>query len=124
MHWARPHVNPMLALRNIHCSNRWAEAWQQISITLRQQERAHCKELHQKHRQIRAERFLAQVEENALPTILAPAPTPSSPKKTSPAPQPPHTPAPRTSIPAHNHPWRRLPIGRAQFWPADHFTKN
>jgi len=38
MHWARPHVNPMVALRDIECSNRWSEAWQQLSNALRQQE--------------------------------------------------------------------------------------
>ena len=37
MHWARPHVDPMLALRNIVCSDRWDEAWPQIVSTLRQQ---------------------------------------------------------------------------------------
>ncbi|MCJ7483126.1 MAG: ISKra4 family transposase, partial [Thermodesulfovibrionales bacterium] len=35
MHWAIPHVNPMLTLRNIFCSERWQEGWQQITITLR-----------------------------------------------------------------------------------------
>jgi hypothetical protein len=34
---ARPHVDPMLALRNIVCSDRWDEAWPQIVSTLRQQ---------------------------------------------------------------------------------------
>jgi hypothetical protein len=27
MHWARPNVNPMLALRSAVCSDRWDEAW-------------------------------------------------------------------------------------------------
>jgi len=27
MHWARPHVNPMLALRSAACSDRWGDAW-------------------------------------------------------------------------------------------------
>jgi hypothetical protein len=27
MHWARAHINPMVALRTIACSNRWSEAW-------------------------------------------------------------------------------------------------
>ena len=27
MHWARSHVDPMLALRNIVCNDRWEEAW-------------------------------------------------------------------------------------------------
>src|SRR3989304_4080701 len=29
MHWARPHVDPLLALRNIACNDRWEEAWPQ-----------------------------------------------------------------------------------------------
>ena len=31
MHWARPHVNPMLGLRNIVCSGRWAREWPRIA---------------------------------------------------------------------------------------------
>ena len=31
MHWARPRVNPMLGLRNIVCSDRWAEEWPRIA---------------------------------------------------------------------------------------------
>jgi len=30
MHWARPHVNPLVALHTIACSDGWAEAWPQI----------------------------------------------------------------------------------------------
>ena len=30
MHWARPHVNPMVALRNVVCSERWANIWPQV----------------------------------------------------------------------------------------------
>jgi hypothetical protein len=29
MHWSRASVNPLLALRNAVCNDRWAEAWQQ-----------------------------------------------------------------------------------------------
>jgi len=36
MHWAREHVNPMVALRDIVCSDRWEEGWAQISQRLRQ----------------------------------------------------------------------------------------
>jgi hypothetical protein len=36
MHWARAHVNPMVALRTIACSDRWQEAWRQIAQHLRQ----------------------------------------------------------------------------------------
>lgn len=30
MHWARANVNPMVALRAVACSDRWAEGWAQI----------------------------------------------------------------------------------------------
>jgi hypothetical protein len=37
MHWERGHVDPMLALRNAVCSDRWEEAWRQIERGLREQ---------------------------------------------------------------------------------------
>ncbi len=39
MHWAEPHVNPMLAIRNIICSDRWKEEWPKIESRLLQQTR-------------------------------------------------------------------------------------
>jgi hypothetical protein len=35
MHWARGHVNAMVALRNVVCSDRWAEGWNQIQTRRR-----------------------------------------------------------------------------------------
>ena len=35
MHWAEQNVNPMLAIRNILCSNRWREDWPKIETALR-----------------------------------------------------------------------------------------
>jgi hypothetical protein len=35
MHWAEQNVNPMLAIRNIICSNRWREDWPKIETALR-----------------------------------------------------------------------------------------
>jgi hypothetical protein len=37
MHWAEQHVNPMLALRNIICSERWQEEWPKIEVGIRKQ---------------------------------------------------------------------------------------
>jgi hypothetical protein len=37
MHWAEQHVNPMLALRNIICSDRWQEEWSKIEACIRKQ---------------------------------------------------------------------------------------
>ena len=34
MHWSRASVNPMLALRNAVCNDRWAEAWQQSTAQI------------------------------------------------------------------------------------------
>jgi hypothetical protein len=36
-HWARPHVNPLVALRTSACRDRWGEAWPQIAQQLRHQ---------------------------------------------------------------------------------------
>jgi len=35
MHWSRASVNPLLALRNAVCNDRWAEAWQQRVAQIR-----------------------------------------------------------------------------------------
>ncbi len=35
MHWARAHVDPLVALRTVACTNRWSEAWPRITARLR-----------------------------------------------------------------------------------------
>src|SRR6266536_417897 len=35
MHWARAHVDPLVALRTVACANRWPEAWPRIRARLR-----------------------------------------------------------------------------------------
>jgi hypothetical protein len=47
MHWAELHVNPMLAIRNIICSDRWKEEWPKIESRLRQKTRLRQSKLHQ-----------------------------------------------------------------------------
>ena len=37
MHWSRASVNPLLALRNAVCNDRWAEAWQQSVAHIRRE---------------------------------------------------------------------------------------
>ncbi len=104
MHWARSNVNPMLALRNIVCSDRWEQAWPQITHMQRHQAR-----LHQKQRR------LQRLADNAPPP---PPPTPvPTPKTTSPQTQNPtqmSTPK-QPWRPPDDHPWRRMPVGRARF---------
>ena len=36
MRWARTHINPLAALRNLVCNDRWEEGWAQIAAHLRQ----------------------------------------------------------------------------------------
>jgi hypothetical protein len=47
MHWAEHHVNAMLALRNIICSDRWKEEWLKIEVRLQQQTRQRRNRPHQ-----------------------------------------------------------------------------
>ena len=47
MHWAEGHVDPMLAIRNIICSDRWKEEWPKIENRLRQQTRLRRSQLRQ-----------------------------------------------------------------------------
>lgn len=117
MHWARSHVNPMLALRNIVCSDRWDEAWPQIVRTLRQQQQQRRTERH--HRR----QASAVPPPVAAPLPLDPLPALITAQDAAGTQHPPSKPAkpyapgePRR--PAANHPWRRMPIGRARFEPA------
>jgi hypothetical protein len=42
MHWERTNVNPMLALRNAVCNDRWDETWAATCADLRQHPRLRC----------------------------------------------------------------------------------
>ena len=114
MHWAPAHVDPMLALRNIACNDRWDEAWPQISASLRQQAR-----------QDSARRRRLRHSSEAPSTFSPSAPIDTCadpPAPPVPSPEPPAAPTPESSPsprqprrPAADHPWRRMPIGRARF---------
>jgi hypothetical protein len=102
MRWAAHHINPMLALRNIACNDRWSEAYTQFT--------QHQKRLHW---QKRLERAKAKI----IPDLPPPKTLPSLPLPTNP-------PLPKTflpkneqgaTIPAKNHPWRNSPFGKAPF---------
>jgi hypothetical protein len=80
MHWARANVNPMLALRNITCNERWGEAWPLICARLRAREQAR----------------------RPVPTARPPAPPPPPP-----APRPRRPPRIVNGRPTADHPWRR-----------------
>jgi hypothetical protein len=114
MHWAPHHVDPMVALRNVACNDRWAEAWPQIVGVLRQQE--HTRRAERRHQRQRL------ASQSALSPPQAAVSASVSEKASSEMPLPCSTSKPRPQAapdqprrPAANHPWRRTPIGRARF---------
>ncbi len=109
MHWAREHVNPMLGLRNAACSDRWDEAWPQISD--------HRRRLARQRRQIRREQRSAvatAVSSVANCSVLNTAPLPIVPEPSL-APVTPETNVTTQSQPRQpwrpppDHPWRKYP---------------
>jgi len=112
MHWARGHVDPMLALRNIVCNDRWEEAWPGIESRLRQEARQQRAGRRQQRRVApRWEPVGGQAPPvaEAAPGLSAALPlAPAVPTVATTAPQSPHRPAP-------NHPWRHSSIGRVRY---------
>jgi hypothetical protein len=99
MHWAPEHVNPLVALRAVACSDRWGETWPQIHRRLR----AERQEQRRERRRRRADR--------ARETSPPPPPRPARlPARASSALAPAPTPAATPHRPAPNHPWRRALI--------------
>jgi hypothetical protein len=76
MHWARPHVDPLVALRNIACSDRWEEAWPQISCELRRQAAQRRVQQRQK-RKTRCDALSARADATTVTEKTDNAPTPT-----------------------------------------------
>ena len=126
MHWSPDNVNPMLALRNLVCNDRWAQDWPKIARQLRQQAA-------QKRQALKEKRRTAKLlQSHPSPPIPDPPQQPITQNKTTPTPAPTRKPAPsadkkRTPYrPAPDHPWRHSPVGRARYKPFRHykFSKN
>jgi len=106
MHWERSHVDPLLALRNAVCNDRWAEAWEQIARGLKEQ--AGRRQAGRREQRVKA----AERAEGAA--VPATAPTQSATGGERPAAvEKPGTGAGAGRRPAAGHPWRRFHIGRA-----------
>jgi hypothetical protein len=119
MHWAPAHVNPLLALRGLACSDRWEEGWPQLVHQWRAEARAATLE----HRRLRATARQAATPldteitlppaEAIVPLSLVPlapsvSPLPTTLLVTAPLlPAVPPRPQPRgPRRPAPSHPWR------------------
>jgi hypothetical protein len=110
MRWEPGHVNPMLALRNLACNDRWAQGWQAIHQSWQQEAQA-------KRRQRACPSSPQRVgESSAAPASIVQGQPPGRPKRqpsamttVKPQPQPAAT-VPtegQRSRPAATHPWRR-----------------
>ena len=116
MHWARKHVNPMVALRTVVCSDRWREVWPQISQRLGGKAREQAG-----GRQAKPSPQESAVAKEACRANAGPAArnrvelTPQSPRENHEQNRKPSAATERQ--PAANHPWRRMSIGRKQLSP-------
>jgi hypothetical protein len=95
MHWAEANVNPLLALRNAVCNDRWEASW---TIIEREQRRT-----------MRSNRQQRRTARQSAVTV--PAPPPSVPEPPAPTPSPAPEPAPTDKPP---HPWKRAWSKRRQ----------
>jgi len=86
MHWSRQSVNPLLALRNAVCNDRWAEAWQQSASHIR-------------HSGVRRRPVEPKQKEAATPPEAVCMPAPAAHVEV--------VERVRDRKPAANHPWRR-----------------
>ena len=113
MHWDRGNVDPMLALRNVACNDRWQKAWPQIANRLRAEPRRRQAARRQARRAARALDQQTAHRPRSKPGDTGAGPRAEPPRKTPQA-RPKGQPAKGPSRPAPNHPWRRMPIGRAR----------
>lgn len=112
MHWARENVNPMAALRNVACNDRWEESWPQIASQLRQERTI---QRLQKHPHLMPTLPEVMADEIKRKEALLPAVTPS--KESSSKERKPRQ---KGSRPAPDHPWRKFSFGKGRF---QDFTK-
>jgi hypothetical protein len=85
MHWARGHVNPMVALRNVVCNQRWSSAWAEVVTSRRAEARQARRERHQRRRE--------RIQARSVPKVVA-SDGPSGLGG-------------KAHVPAANHPWKR-----------------
>ncbi len=98
MHWAEPNVNPMLAIRNILCSDRWRDDWPRIEDRLRQLEQQRRQQLYRNHHPAHLVSRIARALQGDFDPDSA-----SPPDQSAPCPKP------------RKNPWRNFKHGKALF---------
>jgi hypothetical protein len=103
MRWAEANVDPMLALRNLICNDRWSQGWPQIIAYRRQQQL----EKHRHKCRLALQSYVPDQPKKPIEPISSTV-TPTKTKSDPIHPKQPHR-------PAADHPWRHSPVGRARF---------
>lgn len=106
MHWARSNVNPMAALRNVACNDRWEEAWPQIAARLRQERRTRRLPKHPQPLPKLPAALAEEIKRKNTPTAEV-----TSAKEPSGNDQ---KPLQKGSRPAPDHPWRKFSFGKGR----------
>lgn len=110
MHWERSYVNPMLALRNGVCNDRWQETWHMAGSQARKLQALRRSQRAQFRRE--AQLILCNPALLASPPLPPPIrEPPPSPSGVSPLDVPAAT-LPGSSRPSAHHPWKRAPACR------------
>jgi hypothetical protein len=102
MHWAGENVNPMLALRNALCSERWEEVWSEIEDEQRRADQAR-----RRQRQQRRQSAQREAEAHSAAEVQACLQASRQDADGSTQAVPPERPAAERGRPAADHPWRR-----------------
>jgi hypothetical protein len=93
MRWAEAHVDPLLALRNLICNDRWSEGWRQIGTHYWRRQRQESMEQARRQRPV-------------TPPIVLP-PAPKKPRPIKKAQEQSGQSGTQPYRPDANHPWRR-----------------
>ena len=105
MHWADRHVDPMLAIRNILCSDRWKQEWPRIETQLRYQATQRRQEIHQSHTN----------QKKSITQKVLPSTSPTVIESSHPAPPEPIQPDSLKQL--KENPWKKFKYGRSLYQP-------
>jgi hypothetical protein len=100
MHGSEQHVNSILAIRNIICSDRWKEEWPKIETQLRRQTRQQRSRLHQSRIMLPntpSSRLAPALDAKLIPSLEAQIESRKAPKKPK------------------NNSWRNFKFGKALY---------
>ena len=110
MHWARAHVDPLVALRTVAVANRWAEAWPRICARLRTQAEQRRRSRWQTRHPTPRPTPVEDAPSAAVATAARPSLTPPSPRRGK---------SIVNGRPTALHPWKRFGYDRRHDAPRD-----